>query len=92
MGNNEGIFILFGNKTDLKSERAVTSEEGKLFTNKYGFIFLEGSAKIGQNIYELFIMLVKGITFKQSGCQEKKSNIYSKVLNLKKISKKEKCC
>lgn len=92
LGSNEGIFILFGNKTDLESERAVTSEEGKLFANKYGFIFLEGSAKTGQNINELFIMLVKGIMFKQSGCQEKKSNIYSKVLNLKNIKKKEKCC
>ena len=46
--------ILIGNKKDLENERKVSYEEGESFAKKNGLIFLEISAKIPNNIVEVF--------------------------------------
>ena len=56
---DNSTFILFGNKNDLEEERKVSFEEGKEYAEQNRFQFLEGSAKTGNNIKELFTMLVK---------------------------------
>ena len=58
----EGIYILIGNKTDLNDQRVVPTEKGKdLADNIQASHFIETSAKLGENIEEAFLLLVKQI-------------------------------
>ena len=66
------LIILIGNKIDLKDKREVSYEEGKDLANKNGIIFMETSAKTGENVNEIF---------KQSG-QEIAKKIESNFYNL----------
>ena len=58
----EGAYILIGNKSDLKEQRAVTVEKGKQLSDKINASnSIETSAKIGENIEEAFSLLVNQI-------------------------------
>jgi len=58
----EGVFILIGNKSDLKDQRVVTKERGKELARKINASnFIETSAKLGENIEEAFGLLVEQI-------------------------------
>jgi len=58
--------VLIGNKMDLDNERQVSKEEGEKYAQDNGDIaFLETSAKIGLNIQEPFIALIR--EFKRLG-------------------------
>lgn len=48
------IFVVVGNKIDLKKQRKVQTKEGEEFAKKNGFIFAEVSAKTGDGIKDLF--------------------------------------
>ena len=88
--NFENNFILFGNKNDLESERQVPTEEGQALADKYGIPFLEGSAKTGLNIDELFMTLISNIMDKQIIDETKSA---AEVLSTVKFKKrKTKCC
>ena len=47
--------VLVGNKTDLDSERAVSTEEGEEFAKANNMQFFETSAKNGTNIEDVFV-------------------------------------
>ena len=49
------IILLIGNKTDLKFEREVTTEEGQEFADKNNLIFFETSAKTAENVETSFL-------------------------------------
>ena len=49
------IILLIGNKTDLKFEREVTTEEGQEFADKNNLIFFETSAKTAENVESSFL-------------------------------------
>lgn len=52
--------VIVGNKTDLKEERVVSSEEGKKFAEKHSVPFIECSAKLGGNeIESVYTVLVR---------------------------------
>lgn len=53
-GTSCGNMFLFGNKTDLTEERKVTPEQLVEFAHEFGFRVMEGSAKTGLNIADLF--------------------------------------
>ena len=55
------LYILIGNKNDLKDSREVQYEEGAEFAKKRNMIFLETSAKTGDNISSIFDRSVKQI-------------------------------
>ena len=58
----EGAYILIGNKSDLKKQRAVPAEDGKELSEKIkASDFIETSAKLGENIEEAFSLLVNQI-------------------------------
>lgn len=48
------IFVVVGNKIDLKEQKNVSTEDGQEFAKKNGFIFAEVSAKTGDGIKDLF--------------------------------------
>jgi len=58
----EGAYILIGNKTDLGEQRVVSKEEGEKLAKKIGAsIFIETSAKLGENVETAFKNLVHQI-------------------------------
>lgn len=48
------LLVLVGNKTDLESERKVSTEEGKQMAEQHGMLFYETCAKNGKNVHEMF--------------------------------------
>ncbi len=58
----KGVFILIGNKSDLKDQRVIPTEKGKDMASKIkASHFIETSAKLGENIEEAFSLLVQEI-------------------------------
>lgn len=58
----KGVFILIGNKSDLKDQRVIPAEKGKNLASKIkASHFIETSAKLGENIEEAFSLLVHEI-------------------------------
>ncbi|KAG9137558.1 hypothetical protein Leryth_018844 [Lithospermum erythrorhizon] len=55
--NPNMTIVLVGNKCDLAHRRAVSTEEGEQFAKEHGLIFMEASARNGQNVEEAFTKL-----------------------------------
>ena len=56
-------FVVVGNKSDLKSLRAISFEDAEEFVANLGGIYLEVSAKENLNIQTIFSTLIKTIVF-----------------------------
>jgi Ras-related protein Rab-21 len=67
------VFVIAGNKEDLKEQRAVTSTEAMQFAKSVGANYIETSAKTGQNVSEAFELLVRSIHDTQSRKVKKRS-------------------
>eukprot|EP01147_Barroeca_monosierra_P004860 gene4860-8689_t len=59
--NPSTVIFLIGNKVDLEDQRDVPTEEAKQFAEDNGLVFLEASAKTGQNVEEAFLETAKQI-------------------------------
>lgn len=55
------VIVLVGNKADLADRRQVSKEEGEEKANENGVMFIETSAKTGQNIKPLFRQLAQAL-------------------------------
>jgi len=55
------VFILVGNKLDLQDERKVTVLEASRFAQENDLMFLETSAKTGDNVEEVFMKSARSI-------------------------------
>lgn len=79
--------ILVGNKIDLEGSRIISSQQGKIFADSNNILFMETSSKSGENIENIFNILVRN-------CLEKYSDIELKSENLITISEsnKKSCC
>jgi GTPase KRas protein len=53
--------VLVGNKSDLESDRQVTTAEGQNLAKQFGCPFMESSAKTRTNVEEVFFELVREI-------------------------------
>ena len=52
--------ILVGNKCDIE-KKIITTDQGLALANKEGLLFIEASAKTGDNITQIFDKLLSGI-------------------------------
>jgi Ras-related protein Rab-14 len=59
--NPSTILMLVGNKLDLGKQREVSYEEAEAFSKDNGLIYLEVSAKTGQNVEEAFLRTARKI-------------------------------
>lgn len=59
--NPNTVIMLVGNKTDLAKQRQVTFEEASKFAEENGLIFIETSAKTGENVEETFLRTARKI-------------------------------
>ena len=55
------IFIICGNKIDLKDKRVITNEEINEFIHKHNLTYIECSAQSGKGIKELFNTIAKNL-------------------------------
>lgn len=53
--NPELVIMLIGNKKDLEHKRAVSVQEGEAFASNHDLLYMEASAKTGENVEEAFI-------------------------------------
>mmetsp|Transcript_57384 Transcript_57384/g.100847 ORF Transcript_57384/g.100847 Transcript_57384/m.100847 type:complete len:205 (-) Transcript_57384:241-855(-) len=60
-GNPNMTIMLIGNKSDLEHRRAVSTQEGQLFAQENGLVFLETSAKSAANVETAFIKTADNI-------------------------------
>ena len=62
--STEAVYVLIGNKTDLESERKISSEQGQYLANEKNMIFSEVSAKTGSGFNELFEQKIYPMIYK----------------------------
>ena len=101
------LMALVGNKIDLDSSRAVSTEEGEDFANMNGMPFFETSAKSGENIDSIFTNTATEICHKiEEGCydvtndscgikvgiNESRKTVSGMMSNVIQNKKKKKCC
>lgn len=60
------VNLVVGNKTDLKSERQVSSEDGKKFAKQFLADYLETSVKLNDGVDDTFTVISKRIVNKTS--------------------------
>ena len=60
-GNKDITLALVGNKSDLEEYRAVSVEEAQAFADQHNLIYVETSAKTGNNVDAAFINTAKEI-------------------------------
>jgi small GTP-binding protein len=78
------IITLVGNKSDLTSLREVSTEEAIRYAKKHNLLFIEASAKSGDNVEKAFQDIFIEI-FNKSTNLEQSNNVSNKQLNGQKV-------
>jgi len=58
--------VLVGNKTDLKSSRVISTEEGRRLADEWKAVFVEASAKQNEKVTDIFSTIVDAIERSQN--------------------------
>ena len=61
LGRKDVIIVLVGNKSDLEEDKAIQYEDAELYAKEQNLIFIETSAKTGENINKLFFLIAENL-------------------------------
>ena len=61
MEGSNVVIALAGNKVDIPSKREVATHEGLKLAKEMGLVFMEISAKTGENVYEIFTKIAQRV-------------------------------
>ena len=84
--SNTILLVLIGNKNDLNENREVSYNEGEAFAKSHNMIFLETSAKTGDNVNEIFDKSIRQI---DQNIIDKKYNLDNEACGIRVGSKKD---
>jgi len=84
--SNTILLFLIGNKNDLNENREVSYDEGETFAKAHNMMFLETSAKTGDNVNAIFDKSIRQI---HQNIIDKKYNLDSEACGIRVGSKKE---
>ena len=76
--NPDIVIVLAGNKSDLSSRRTVEYENANLYAEENGLLFMETSAKNGNNVNEVFLTIAQKLSLESDWCfvgDDRKSGI-----------------
>eukprot|EP00761_Pharyngomonas_kirbyi_P012686 gb/GECH01012713.1/.p1 GENE.gb/GECH01012713.1/~~gb/GECH01012713.1/.p1 ORF type:complete len:204 (+),score=31.98 gb/GECH01012713.1/:1-612(+) len=59
--NPKTVFVLIGNKLDRAKDREVSYEEAQTFAEENGLMYIESSAKTGENVEDSFMQTARNI-------------------------------
>ena len=77
-GDEKISIVLLGNKSDLESQRVISTEEGKNKAELFKFAFMETSALNGNNIEKAFDELIKEVYKDNHELYEKQAKVEMK--------------
>eukprot|EP00053_Salpingoeca_punica_P007159 m.66033 g.66033 ORF g.66033 m.66033 type:complete len:206 (-) comp14028_c0_seq2:206-823(-) len=86
------LLCLIGNKIDLPSDRAVTSEKGREFAESINALFYETSAKTDVGIQEAFLKLAKELIKLKAPSRERGINVSDAPPASAAATEPGKCC
>ena len=84
--SNTILLFLIGNKKDLSENREVSYDEGEAFAKSHNMMFLETSAKTGENVNEIFDKSIRQI---DQNIIDKKYNLDNEACGIRVGSKKD---
>jgi len=85
------VIALVGNKLDLSSKRAVSSEDAQAYADENGLLFMETSAKSGLNVTEVFTAIAQKLP-KNEASRNRSGDKVDLTANTEAEKKKASCC
>jgi small GTP-binding protein len=55
----QAALLIFGNKSDLVDDRAVSTEEADRYCKEQNALFAEGSAETGEGVHDVFVHIIQ---------------------------------
>ncbi|NXI12111.1 RAB17 protein, partial [Irena cyanogastra] len=89
---NEIVVALVGNKTDLATEREVSTEEGEEFARTKGLLFMETSAKSNHQVNNVFMAVVQELLRREKEKASKPSPHGRSTVDLRESRARMRCC
>ncbi len=73
------VICLVGNKLDLSASREVPTSEASAYAQESGLLFIEASAKTGENVVEIFSEIAKKIPLDTLVASRSRSGVNQRV-------------
>ncbi|NWZ85231.1 RAB17 protein, partial [Poecile atricapillus] len=89
---NEIVIALVGNKTDLATEREVTTEEGEELARTKGLLFMETSAKSNHQVNDVFMAVVQELLRREEEKASKPPPQGRSTVDLRASGERTRCC
>ncbi|KAI8915949.1 ras family-domain-containing protein [Gorgonomyces haynaldii] len=89
------VICLVGNKLDLEQERGVSKQEALDYATESGLLFMEASAKSGENVIEIFTDIAKKIPLENLQQNRSRTGLVTQArvdVNDQQQQPAQKCC